>query len=132
MFCLLSLLSALCDLFALLAIRFVRRRIYIERNGTRGGCFTLTQIWESGKRPLYPVDPVNNSRECERRRWLRHHVSHSPCQSVSHHAIILVSFIIQALSPVHPSRDTLLYEYCLRTFIIQALSPVHHFLHAAL
>ncbi|CAM9140533.1 unnamed protein product [Laminaria digitata] len=38
------------------------KRIYIERNGTRGGCFTLTQIWESGKRPLYPIDPFDNTR----------------------------------------------------------------------
>lgn len=41
----------------------LRRRIYVERNGTRGGCFTLTDIWETGKKPLYPVDPENNERE---------------------------------------------------------------------
>ena len=50
---------------------FVCRRIYIERNGTRGGCFTLTQIWESGKRPLYPIDPSTNDREWARRRFSR-------------------------------------------------------------
>ncbi|CAM9699219.1 unnamed protein product [Scytosiphon promiscuus] len=37
-------------------------RIYVEQADSRGGCFTLTQIWESGTRPLYPIDPSTNAR----------------------------------------------------------------------
>lgn len=45
--------------------RLPNRRIYVEHfnHSSRGGCFTLTEIYESGSRPLYPMDPTTNERE---------------------------------------------------------------------
>lgn len=44
------------------------RRIYVEQLVNRGGCFTLTQIYESGDRPLYPMDPTTNERESDQQK----------------------------------------------------------------
>lgn len=44
------------------------RRIYVERNGTRGGCVTLSDIWDAGNTvnmPLYRIEPSTNQRECQ-------------------------------------------------------------------
>lgn len=45
--------------------RLPNRRIYVEHfnHSSRGGCFTLTEIYETGSRPLYPMDPTTNERE---------------------------------------------------------------------
>ncbi|CAM9851353.1 unnamed protein product [Pylaiella littoralis] len=56
-----------CESVELPEIRYASstRRMYVEHNGTRGGCVTLTQIWEgvtSDTRPLFPIDIATNDR----------------------------------------------------------------------
>ena len=38
----------------------------MENSAERGGCVTLTDIWEEGegKLPLYPFDASNNESKC--------------------------------------------------------------------
>lgn len=38
------------------------KRVYVERNGTRGGCVTLSDIWELEKGALHPINPRTNKR----------------------------------------------------------------------
>ncbi|CAM9326086.1 unnamed protein product [Ectocarpus sp. 12 AP-2014] len=53
-----------CDSIDVPQVRYASTtaRIYVEQDTNRGGCFTLTEIWESGSRPLYPLDPTTNER----------------------------------------------------------------------
>eukprot|EP00903_Cladosiphon_okamuranus_P019297 g17738.t1 len=54
-----------CDSDAQPEVRYASTtaRIYVEHvDDHRGGCFTLTDIYESGSRPLYPIDPTTNER----------------------------------------------------------------------
>ncbi|CAN0385494.1 unnamed protein product, partial [Ectocarpus sp. 8 AP-2014] len=53
-----------CDSIDVPEVRYASTtaRIYVEQATNRGGCFTLTEIWESGSRPLYPLEPTTNER----------------------------------------------------------------------
>ncbi|CAN0151476.1 unnamed protein product [Ascophyllum nodosum] len=55
-----------CDTTITPQVRYAgsTKRIYVENSAERGGCVTLTDIWEEGegKLPLYPFDASNNER----------------------------------------------------------------------
>ena len=66
-----------CDMSMDFAVRYASttKRLYVESiDGTRGGCATLSQIWEKiGKLdlgPLYPVDLLNDPSPVETGVWL--------------------------------------------------------------